>query len=174
MSTKGREINPSKRKTKKLKYSGRNANIASVSDENCLAKEKNDLLKQINFLNSILLDTKLKETNKTFFLISVSSNDGRLPENQHIILDFLSLWSAHFQNFADCEVDSATLYCKVPSMTVASGFERKRKGKNSDGKGQREKGHENDRRRLDRKGNGRISTKPLYFFKNNESQLGNV
>ncbi|GFS68851.1 uncharacterized protein TNCV_409301 [Trichonephila clavipes] len=66
MSTKEREIKPSKRKIKKLKSSGRNANKTSDSDENqALAKEKNDLLKQIDFLNSIILDTKLKEPNKS-------------------------------------------------------------------------------------------------------------
>ncbi|GFX98457.1 hypothetical protein TNCV_4002261 [Trichonephila clavipes] len=66
MSTKEREIKPSKRKTKKLKSSGRNANKTSDSDENqVLAKEKNDLLRQIDFLNSIILDTKLKEPNKS-------------------------------------------------------------------------------------------------------------
>ncbi|GFS52831.1 hypothetical protein TNCV_3122301 [Trichonephila clavipes] len=65
MSTKEREINPSKRKTKKLKSSGRNANKTNDSDENqALAKEENDLLRQIDFLNSIILDTKLKEPNK--------------------------------------------------------------------------------------------------------------
>ncbi|GFX23215.1 hypothetical protein TNCV_4559971 [Trichonephila clavipes] len=66
MSTKEREIKPSKRKIKKLKSSGRNANKTSDSDENqALAKEKNDLLRQIDFLNSITLDTKLKEPNKS-------------------------------------------------------------------------------------------------------------
>ncbi|GFV41384.1 uncharacterized protein TNCV_1302441 [Trichonephila clavipes] len=41
MSTKEREINPSKRKTKKSKSSGRNANKTSDSDENqAIAKEK--------------------------------------------------------------------------------------------------------------------------------------
>ncbi|GFW89033.1 hypothetical protein TNCV_2684671 [Trichonephila clavipes] len=64
MSTKEREIKPSKCKTKKLKSSGRNANKTSYSDE-ALAKEKNDLLRQIDFLNSIILDTKLKEPNKS-------------------------------------------------------------------------------------------------------------
>ncbi|GFW03742.1 hypothetical protein TNCV_2538531 [Trichonephila clavipes] len=54
MSTKEREIKPSKCKTKKLKSSGRNANKTSDSEENqALAKEKNDLLRQIDFLNSI-------------------------------------------------------------------------------------------------------------------------
>ncbi|GFX97444.1 hypothetical protein TNCV_2840041 [Trichonephila clavipes] len=66
MSTKEREIKPSKRKTKKLKSSGRNANKTSDSDENqALVKEKNDLLRQIDFLNSNILDTKLKEPNKS-------------------------------------------------------------------------------------------------------------
>ncbi|GFU24791.1 hypothetical protein TNCV_794111 [Trichonephila clavipes] len=65
MSTKELEIKPSKCKTKKLKFSGINANKTCDSDENqALAKEKNDLLRQINFLNSIILDTKLKEPNK--------------------------------------------------------------------------------------------------------------
>ncbi|GFX21696.1 hypothetical protein TNCV_1200761 [Trichonephila clavipes] len=62
MSTKEREIKSSKRKTKKLKSSGRNANKTSDGDENqALAKEKNYLLRQIDLLNSIILDTKLKE-----------------------------------------------------------------------------------------------------------------
>ncbi|GFW74834.1 hypothetical protein TNCV_5138131 [Trichonephila clavipes] len=66
MSTKEREIKPSKRKIKKPKSSGRNANKTSDSDENqAFAKEKNDLLRQIDFLNSIILDTKLKEPNKS-------------------------------------------------------------------------------------------------------------
>ncbi|GFU09952.1 putative blastopia polyprotein [Trichonephila clavipes] len=65
MSTKEREINPSKCKTKS-KSSGRNANKTSDSDENqAIAKEKNYLLRQIDFLNSIILDTKLKEPNKS-------------------------------------------------------------------------------------------------------------
>ncbi|GFV22221.1 putative blastopia polyprotein [Trichonephila clavipes] len=66
MSTKKREINPCKCKTKKSKSTGRNANKTSYSDENqALAKEKKDLLRQIDFLNSIILDTKLKEPNKS-------------------------------------------------------------------------------------------------------------
>ncbi|GFW20360.1 hypothetical protein TNCV_3457981 [Trichonephila clavipes] len=66
MSTKELEIKPSKRKTKKLKSRGRNANKTSDSDENqALAKEKNDLFRQTDFLNSIILDTKLKESNKS-------------------------------------------------------------------------------------------------------------
>ncbi|GFU90929.1 uncharacterized protein TNCV_4922621 [Trichonephila clavipes] len=65
MSTKEGEIKPNKRKTKS-KSSGRNANKTSDSDENeAIAKEKNDLLRQIDFLNSIILDTKLKEPNKS-------------------------------------------------------------------------------------------------------------
>ncbi|GFX89349.1 hypothetical protein TNCV_2201911 [Trichonephila clavipes] len=49
----------------KLEENGRNANKTSDSDENqALAKEKNDLLRQIDFLNSVILDTKLKEPNK--------------------------------------------------------------------------------------------------------------
>ncbi|GFX99818.1 hypothetical protein TNCV_258571 [Trichonephila clavipes] len=64
MSTTEREIKPIKRKTKKLKSSGRNASKTSDTDENqALAKEKNDLLRQIDFLNSFILDTKLKEPN---------------------------------------------------------------------------------------------------------------
>ncbi|GFU72713.1 uncharacterized protein TNCV_194001 [Trichonephila clavipes] len=66
MSTKEREIKPSKRKIKKPKSSGRNANKTSDSDENqALAKEKTILLRQIDFLNFIILDTKLKEPNKS-------------------------------------------------------------------------------------------------------------
>ncbi|GFY11748.1 hypothetical protein TNCV_1529401 [Trichonephila clavipes] len=66
MSIKELVIKPSKRKTKKLKSSGRNANKTSDSDKNqALAKEKNDLLRQGDFLNSIILDTKLKEPNKS-------------------------------------------------------------------------------------------------------------
>ncbi|GFS65513.1 putative blastopia polyprotein [Trichonephila clavipes] len=64
MSTKEREIKPGKRKAKKLKSSGRNVNKTSDSDENqALAKKKNYLLRQIDFLNSVILDTKLKEPN---------------------------------------------------------------------------------------------------------------
>ncbi|GFW22887.1 hypothetical protein TNCV_2381061 [Trichonephila clavipes] len=73
----------------------------------------------------------------------------------------------------DCEVEGATRYCKPLSIPLLSSFERKREGNNSDGRRQREKGHKNDRRRLDRKGNRRISTEPLYFLKNNDRQLGN-
>ncbi|GFW62432.1 hypothetical protein TNCV_291061 [Trichonephila clavipes] len=66
MSTKEREIKPTKRKIKKPKSSGRNANKTSDSDVNqAFAKEKNDLLRQIDFLNSIIVDTKLKEPNKS-------------------------------------------------------------------------------------------------------------
>ncbi|GFY11753.1 hypothetical protein TNCV_1529451 [Trichonephila clavipes] len=66
MSTKELEIKPSKSKTKKLKSSGRNANKTTDSDKNqALAKEKNDLLRQSDFLNYIILDTKLKEPNKS-------------------------------------------------------------------------------------------------------------
>ncbi|GFS99672.1 hypothetical protein TNCV_1972371 [Trichonephila clavipes] len=61
------KLEENKRKTKKSKSSGRNANKTSDSDENqALAKEKNVLLRQIDFLNSIILDTKLKEPNKSF------------------------------------------------------------------------------------------------------------
>ncbi|GFX40313.1 hypothetical protein TNCV_4319461 [Trichonephila clavipes] len=66
-----------------------------------------------------------------------------------------------------------TRYCKPPSIPLSSGFERKREGNDSDGKEQREKEHENQRICLYRKASRRISTEPLYFFKNNESQLGN-
>ncbi|GFX49501.1 hypothetical protein TNCV_4901431 [Trichonephila clavipes] len=66
MSSKEREIKPNKRKTKKLKSSGRNANKTIDSHENqAFAKDKNDFLRQIDFLNSIILDTKLKEPNKS-------------------------------------------------------------------------------------------------------------
>ncbi|GFW36425.1 hypothetical protein TNCV_3713431 [Trichonephila clavipes] len=68
MPAKEREIKPSKCKTKKLKFSRRKANKTSDSEENqTLAKEKNDLLRQIDFLNSIILETKLKELNKNIF-----------------------------------------------------------------------------------------------------------
>ncbi|GFT59505.1 retrovirus-related Pol polyprotein from transposon 17.6 [Trichonephila clavipes] len=79
MSTKEREINPSKRKTKKSKSSGRNANKTSDSDENqAIAKEKNDLLRQIDFLNSIILDTKLKEPNKSLLTFWIFFRCGQL------------------------------------------------------------------------------------------------
>ncbi|GFT71361.1 hypothetical protein TNCV_2157741 [Trichonephila clavipes] len=82
LSTKEQEIKPSKRKTKKLKSSGKNANKTSDSDENpALAKEKNDLLGGIDFLNSIILDTNLKEPNKKdigFSFAVVSSLSGSL------------------------------------------------------------------------------------------------
>ncbi|GFV14555.1 hypothetical protein TNCV_3999061 [Trichonephila clavipes] len=96
MSTKEREIKPSMRKTKKLKSSGRNANKTSDSDENqALGKEKNDLLRQIDFLNSIILDTKLKEPNKS------------KAQFAYNILDCSQL----IFRMADCEVDG---YCKSP------------------------------------------------------------
>ncbi|GFV05011.1 hypothetical protein TNCV_757961 [Trichonephila clavipes] len=64
-STKEREINPSKRKAKKSKSRGRNANKTSHSDENqAFAKEKMICLDRLIF-NSIILDTKLKEPNKS-------------------------------------------------------------------------------------------------------------
>ncbi|GFW09987.1 hypothetical protein TNCV_4207521 [Trichonephila clavipes] len=76
MSTKEREIKPSKCKTKELKSSGRNANKTSVSDDNqALAKEKNGLLKQIDFLDSIILDTKLKEPNKSKAQFTKNANN---------------------------------------------------------------------------------------------------
>ncbi|GFU38868.1 uncharacterized protein TNCV_3539921 [Trichonephila clavipes] len=61
------KLEENKRKTKKSKSSGRNANKTSDSDENqAIAKErKMILLRQIDFLNSIILDTKLKEPNKS-------------------------------------------------------------------------------------------------------------
>ncbi|GFS90350.1 hypothetical protein TNCV_4096071 [Trichonephila clavipes] len=60
------KLEENKRKAKKSKSRGRNANKTSHSDENqAFAKEKNDLLRQIDFLNSIILDTKLKEPNKS-------------------------------------------------------------------------------------------------------------
>ncbi|GFW65539.1 hypothetical protein TNCV_3549621 [Trichonephila clavipes] len=68
------------------------------------------------------------------------------------------------------------MYVKKKALLKApvDGFERKREGNVPDGgKEQREKEHENRRIRLDRKGSRRISTEPLYFFKNKESQLGN-
>ncbi|GFY42622.1 hypothetical protein TNIN_16511 [Trichonephila inaurata madagascariensis] len=138
MATKEREINSSQRKTKKLKSSGRNAN--KTSDENrALAKEKNVICLDIDFLNSIILDTKLKDPNKSkshsslkkannhtyikkanlwqskeLSLVQDGNNDPistdpieLRPSNPMIdmkwkrftynILDFLSLWSAHFQ-----------------------------------------------------------------------------
>ncbi|GFS99585.1 hypothetical protein TNCV_167141 [Trichonephila clavipes] len=65
MSTKEREINRSKRKTKKLKSSGRNVNKTSDSDENQAPAEENACLTQIDSLNSIILVKKLKEPNKS-------------------------------------------------------------------------------------------------------------
>ncbi|GFW08689.1 uncharacterized protein TNCV_2777071 [Trichonephila clavipes] len=105
MSTKEREINPSKRKTKKLKSSGRKANQTSDSDENqALAKEKNDLCRQIDFLNSIILDTKLKEPNKSSTAFQIFFRCGQLT-----------------CRIADCEVDGTTRYCKPPlGFQVAS------------------------------------------------------
>ncbi|GFS98504.1 uncharacterized protein TNCV_3478871 [Trichonephila clavipes] len=88
------------------------------------------------------------------------------------ILDFFRCGQLTFR-MADCEVEGATRYCKPPSIPLPSGFESKREGNDSDGKRQREKGPENQRRRIDRKGSRRIWTEPLYFFKNNESQLDN-
>ncbi|GFX01649.1 hypothetical protein TNCV_3971491 [Trichonephila clavipes] len=73
---------------------------------------------------------------------------------------------------ADCEVEGSTRYCTPPSIPLLSGFERKREG-NERERGSERRNMRTRRRRLDRKGNKRISTEPLYFFKNNESQLGN-
>ncbi|GFT85497.1 hypothetical protein TNCV_1495651 [Trichonephila clavipes] len=66
ISTKERESIHLKFKNKKLNSIGsrRTVHETSYSDEN-QAEEKNVLLRQINFLNSIILDTKLKEPNKT-------------------------------------------------------------------------------------------------------------
>ncbi|GFW99175.1 hypothetical protein TNCV_3009431 [Trichonephila clavipes] len=113
MSTKEREIKPSKRKTKKLKSSRRKANKTSDSDENqALAKEKNDLLRQIDFLNSIILDTKLKEPNKrlklrpnfygSYLIKTIKPHDRNevknvgQPEGHHLTstaVDFPNKWS---------------------------------------------------------------------------------
>ncbi|GFV25998.1 hypothetical protein TNCV_2693641 [Trichonephila clavipes] len=117
MSTKEREIKPRKRKIKKLKSSGRNANKTSDSDENqALAKEKNDLLRQIDFLNSIILDTKLKEPNKslltTFWI-------------------FFRCGQFIFR-MADCEVEGAIAGPR--SIAPVDSFEKKREGNVPDGK----------------------------------------
>ncbi|GFX91096.1 hypothetical protein TNCV_3222571 [Trichonephila clavipes] len=110
MSTKELEIKPSKRKTKKLKSSGRNANKTSDSDENqALAKEKDDLLGQIDFLNSIILDTKLKEPNKslltTFWI-------------------FFRCGQLIFR-MADCEVEGDIASPRsIPQLIVSKGNER--------------------------------------------------
>ncbi|GFW34695.1 hypothetical protein TNCV_953231 [Trichonephila clavipes] len=115
MSTKELEIKPSKCKTKKLKSSGRNANKTSDSDENqALAKEKNDLLRQIDFLKPIILDTKLKMPNKslltTFWI-------------------FFRCGQLIFR-MTDCEVVGAIASPRSP----ADSFERKREGNVPDAK----------------------------------------
>ncbi|GFT36423.1 hypothetical protein TNCV_4271821 [Trichonephila clavipes] len=117
MSTKEREIYPSKRKTKKLKSSGRNAKKTSNSEENqALAKEKNDLLRQIDFLNSIILDTKLKEPNKSLLITFwIFFRCGQL-----------------IFRMADCEVEGAI--ASPRSISPADSFERKREGNVPDGK----------------------------------------
>ncbi|GFX67094.1 hypothetical protein TNCV_590101 [Trichonephila clavipes] len=117
MSTKELEIKPSKRKAKKLKSSGRNANKTSDSDENeALSKKKNDLLIQIDFLNSIILDTKLKEPSKslltTFWILF---RCGQL-----------------ISRMADCEEEGAI--ASPHSIPPADSFERKREGNVPDGK----------------------------------------
>ncbi|GFU50551.1 hypothetical protein TNCV_4884141 [Trichonephila clavipes] len=110
MSIKEREINSSKRKTKKLKSSGRNAYKTSDSDENQgLAKEKNDLLRQIDFLNSIILNTKFKEPNKslltTFWI-------------------FFCCGQLIFR-MADCKVEDAIASPRsIPQQIVSKGNER--------------------------------------------------
>ncbi|GFY10166.1 uncharacterized protein TNCV_360331 [Trichonephila clavipes] len=59
------KLEENKRKTKKSKSSGRNANKTSDSDENeAIAKEKKICLDRL-ISNSIILDTKLKEPNKS-------------------------------------------------------------------------------------------------------------
>ncbi|GFY15478.1 hypothetical protein TNCV_1572891 [Trichonephila clavipes] len=117
VSTKEREIKPSKRKTKKLKSSERNANKTSDSDENqALAKEKNDLLRQIDFLNSIIFDTKLKKPSKslltTFWI-------------------FFRCGQLIFR-MADCEVEGTI--ASPDSIPPADSLERKREGNVPDGK----------------------------------------
>ncbi|GFW12043.1 hypothetical protein TNCV_4531081 [Trichonephila clavipes] len=110
MSTKEREIKPSKRKTKKLKSSGRNANKTSDSDENqALAKEKNDLLRQIDFFTSIILDTKLKEPDKSL----------------HTTFWIFFRCGQLIFRMADCEMDGATRYCKPPLTFSFQVCERK-------------------------------------------------
>ncbi|GFT60637.1 hypothetical protein TNCV_1789261 [Trichonephila clavipes] len=109
MSTKEREIKPNKRKTKKSKSSGRNANKTSDSDENqAIAKEKNDLLRQIDFLNSIILDTKLKEPNKSKKHSSLKNADNYTNIKTRISL--LTFWNIFrcgqlIFRMADCEVE---------------------------------------------------------------------
>ncbi|GFQ89895.1 hypothetical protein TNCT_94781 [Trichonephila clavata] len=72
MSTKEPESVPLKCKNKKLKSNGsrKNANKLSYRDENqALAEEKNAFLRQLDFLNSIILDMKLKRLDNTKVLI---------------------------------------------------------------------------------------------------------
>ncbi|GFX54610.1 hypothetical protein TNCV_792961 [Trichonephila clavipes] len=126
MSTKKREINPSKCKTKKSKSTGRNANKTSYSDENqALAKEKKDLLRQIDFLNSIILDTKLKDPNKS------------------LLTTFWIFFRCVQRIFrmADCEVEGAIASLRsIPQQIVSKGNERAMTRREKE---QREKEHEN-------------------------------
>ncbi|GFV28349.1 hypothetical protein TNCV_4600021 [Trichonephila clavipes] len=112
MSTKELEIKPSKRKTKKLKSSGRNANKTSDSDENqALAKEKNDLLRQIDFpFYSFFWNSCLLTTFWIFFRC------GQL-----------------IFRMADCEVEGA-IASPRSIHPPAESFERKREGNVLDGK----------------------------------------
>ncbi|GFU74952.1 hypothetical protein TNCV_3752041 [Trichonephila clavipes] len=141
MSTKEREINPSKRKTKKSKSSGRNANKTSDSDENqAIAKEKNDLLRQIDFLNSIILDTKLKEPNKSkaqFFKNADNYNKFKNTNHQLIF------------RIADCEVEGTI--ASPLSIPLERECPRREKGETKEGTS------ELDRIRWDRKRGSRAS-----------------
>ncbi|GFY19184.1 hypothetical protein TNCV_4225481 [Trichonephila clavipes] len=120
-----------------------NANNASDSDENPdLAKEKNDLLRQIDFLNSIILDTKLKEPNKSKSTLLKNADNyisiKKTNQFAYNILVFFRCGQLIFR-MADCEVDGATRYCKPPVASLSRWPRREAEGNDSEGKIQREK-----------------------------------
>ncbi|GFW30624.1 hypothetical protein TNCV_455621 [Trichonephila clavipes] len=135
MSTKEREIKPSKRKIKKPKSSGRNANKTSDSDENqAFAKEKNDLLRQIDFLNSIILDTKLKEPNKSKAQFFKNADNYTNIKTRISLLSFWIFFRCGQLIFrmADCEV-KALLQAPLaspPERAMSPMGERSDEGRN--------------------------------------------
>ncbi|GFY25201.1 hypothetical protein TNCV_2483221 [Trichonephila clavipes] len=108
-------------KTKKLKSNGRNANKTSESDEN-QAKEKNYWLRQIAFLSSIILGTKLKEPNKS-------------KAQLRTFWIFFRCGQFTFR-MADCEVGGATHYCEPPPRWLL----REAEGNDSNGRGSERRG----------------------------------
>ncbi|GFU77740.1 hypothetical protein TNCV_1137481 [Trichonephila clavipes] len=63
----------------------------------------------------------------------------KLEEKRYCFSDFLSLWSAHFQ---DSQLGSRRRYAllQAPYYPFSGGFERKREGNDSDGRGSERRG----------------------------------